>query len=184
MNKDLDIKSIAGIVTRYKNIILNIILVLAAVFISLRIYANQQKNMGLLDKKKVDELNKNKMAGEISQSEKKIIAYRDYLNKKDVNSVIGTIGELAVSSSIKLVSVRPEKEQPLQVYIKQPFTLSLAVPDYHTLGKFIAKLESHPDIYIVNSISVMPNDNALVKAGGVNTTLGIYTLFLKEIKEK
>lgn len=184
MNKDFDIKSIAGIAARYKNIILNLILVLAAIFISLRIYAYQQKNIDLLDKKKADELNKNKMAEEISQSEKRIIACRDYLNKKDVNSVIGTIGELAASSSIKLISVRPEKEQVLQVYIKQPFTLSLAVPDYHTLGKFIAKLENHPDIYIVKSISVMPNDDVLVKAGGVNTTLGIYTLFLKDIKEK
>ena len=179
--KNIDIKAISETVGRYKNAIINIAVIIVALFISYKVYEGQQNNIDAINNKKGVELQKNTIIAEISRSEKKFTGYKQYLDKKDASSVIGTIGALAADSAVEINSIRPNAEENLPVYMKYPVFVGLKARDYHTLGKFIAKLESHPDVYIVKSLSVRPagkgSGNELAK---ISADLELYTIFVKK----
>ena len=179
--KNIDIKAISEIVARYKNAIINILVVVAALFISYKIYEGQQNSIEVINNKKGVELQKNTIIAEISRSEKKFTGYKQYLDKKDASTVIGTLGTLAADSTVEIISIRPNHEENLPVYMKYPVFVGLRARDYHTLGKFIAKVESHPDVYIVKSLSVKPASKSLGdEKAKISADLEIYTIFVKK----
>ncbi|MDP2905256.1 MAG: type 4a pilus biogenesis protein PilO [Candidatus Omnitrophota bacterium] len=180
-SKNIDIKAISEIISRYKNAIINILVIVAALFISYKIYEGQQNSIEVINNKKGVELQKNTIIAEISRSDKKFTGYKQYLDKKDASSVIGTIGTLAADSAVEINSIRPGSEENLPVYMKYPVSVGLRVRDYHTLGKFIAKIESHPDVYIVKSLSIKPAGKGFDDdKSKVSADLEIYTIFVKK----
>jgi len=180
-SKNIDIKAISEIASKYKNAIINILVIVAALFISYKIYEGQQNSIEVINNKKGVELQKNTIIAEISRSDKKFTGYKQYLDKKDVSSVIGTLGALAADSSVEISSIRPDREENLPVYMKYPIFVGLRARDYHTLGKFIAKVESHPDVYIVKSLSVKPaGKGSWDEKIKISADLEIYTIFVKK----
>jgi Tfp pilus assembly protein PilO len=149
---------LAGALSKYKNVFVNIAVVLVSLFIAFNfIYKKQQAEMAVLQEKKQTEEKKNVVLDNISLLEKKIDAYTVLLAKKDASAVISSINEMAKASGVKIVSIRPGQEQQASDYMKSSFDLSLQVDSYHTLGKFISRLESYRDVYVVDSVEIRPD---------------------------
>lgn len=167
---------------KYKNTFLNIGVIIIFLVITNGIYKNQNLTAKKLEKDREAEIKKNAALTAISTLEKKIGLYRNFLNKKDLSSIINNISNIAKESQIKIISIRPQNEKDQGDYIKYPFSLSITAKDYHQLGQFIAKLESSSDIYIIESIAVRPRAaeaQPSKQAEKVSAELTLSTVLLK-----
>lgn len=144
-------------INRYKNKILNVLIVAVALFTAFNIYKDQAKAIQSLTGKKQKEIEKNEILDTISRMDKKIRAYRNFLNKKDISLVIDNLGNIAENSNVKISSIKPDLEQVYPLYVKYAFNIGLTVNNYNTLGKFISKLEKSDDVYMIEGLSVLPN---------------------------
>lgn len=142
-----------AIIKKYQNNILNILVIILAVIISLNIYKKQIKAINSLNSQKEAELKNNSEFEKISALEKKNNYFKDYLSKKDSGITINTISNIAKDLGIKIVSIRPEAEVKFAQYTKAVFEISFVAANYHDLGKFVSKMESSNDVYVIESIT-------------------------------
>jgi Tfp pilus assembly protein PilO len=142
--------------TKNKNFVLNMVVILVAVFIAFNfIYKGQEQELQRLVAKKDMEAKKNVVLANISRMEKDIVGYKTLLQKKDAGEAINTINNLARASGIKISSIKPPAtEQKTQDYIRSTFDVMLSAPSYHALGKFVSALESYRDVYIVDWVDI------------------------------
>jgi hypothetical protein len=149
---------IPPIIIKQRNKILNIGIILLTFIIANNIYKSQIKSIQSLREKIEAETKKNEMLSNISQSEKILNAYKNLLNKKDISQVksisISTISNIAKDSNVKIALVKPLAEDNQSVYSRYSFSLVLNAPNYHNVGKFINRLESHPDVYFVDKVII------------------------------
>lgn len=132
----------------YKTI-LNIAVLLFVLIIANKIYKTQNQAVKLLRQAKDAELKKNSVLGEFSSLEEAFGRYKNLLQKKDAAAIINKISSIANSSEVKIISVKPENEARFRSYSSYPYTLSVIADNYHALGKFLSKLESYPEMYIL-----------------------------------
>ncbi len=147
-------------IKKYKNNALNALIIIVTLVVAYNIYNNQTKNMQLLKDKEDIELKKNEVLGKISQAEKVVSSYKSYLNRKDLSLLINTIGNLAKETNVTIIAIKPGMEEKHPIYTRYPFDLSVGALDYHAVGKFISKLESHPDIYFVDKFAMRNRNNS------------------------
>ena len=140
-------------IKKYKNKVLNILIIIVAIMVSSNIYKKQEKAASLLLAKKELEIMKNAEFDSIGSMEKKNNSFKNYLVKKDPGLIINTISNLANELGIKILSVKPEVEIKSDQYTKWPFEIAFIVSGYHNLGKFISKIESSNDIFVIDNIS-------------------------------
>jgi Tfp pilus assembly protein PilO len=161
---------LANLLSRHKNKILNInfaIIVLALIFAN-NIYKKQVSIIETFKQNKDIETKKNGVLGNISQLEKKINAYKNYLNKKDMSLVMSRINNIAKDSGVKIISFRPQTETDYPVYVKYSFSLAVNFKDYNSLGRFMSKIENSPDVYMVDSINIEPLSQGQEEKGETN----------------
>ena len=179
----MDLINLINEYRKNKNKILNILIIIVALFFARRIYIIQTKNINSLSEKKDAELKRKELLEDISQAEKKVGSYKSVINNKDISLVINTLRNIARDSSIKIVSIKPQTEQDYLVYTKYFFDLVITAGDYHRIGKFMSKIESHPDIYIVENISIRSNLEAKMrgkdKIDKLTVNLRLSTILLK-----
>ena len=137
-----------------KNNILNLGIVILALFIAFQIYKGAQKQMNSLVLERDDELKKNEAAEEIAGLEKKIDEYKKVFVKKDPGAVIDTISAIAKKCAVKVVSIKPDSEEARADYIKLSFSITIRAPDYHALGNFVSQIESYQDVFFVDEIKI------------------------------
>jgi len=142
------------LIEKYKNKILNVLVVIIAIFIANNIYKNQTALIMSLNKAKDMEEKKNLVLGQISELEKKFKVRKDFINNKDISLSINNINGIAQELGVKINAIRPQEKRDYPLYTKYPFDLSLNFKDYHQLGTFISRLESHQDIYIIEKINI------------------------------
>lgn len=145
---------IENYINRYKNKILNVAIIVVSLFTAYNIYKDQAKIIQNLNGNKQKEIEKNEILGNISKVDKKIRAYKAFMNKKDVSLIIDNLGNIAENSNTKIISIKPDPDQTYPLYIKYAFNLGVEVDNYNTLGKFINKLEKSDDIYVIEGLSV------------------------------
>lgn len=141
---------------RYKNRILNGAIVVMAVIISFNIYKTQRIAIDSLKREKEKEMKKNDILSSVSQSDNRLKSYKDLLNKKNISLVIDNIANIAKDINVKIVSIRPAPEEAYTVYIKYTFNLTVNVNDYKAIGRFIGKLESSEDVYMIDLLTISP----------------------------
>ena len=171
-----------GLIDKYKNWVVNILICIVAFFIIKAIYTNQTENIARLNKAKEEESRKNEKLADISQLEKKINAFKKTINNKQISSVINTLGNLAKESSVRITSIKPAREQDYPLYIKYPFDLTIEADNYHLIGKFMSRLEKHPDVYIVETATLRPETQTQQEGGSSKliADLKISTILLKD----
>jgi Tfp pilus assembly protein PilO len=133
---------------------LSAIIIVVAVIVAYNIFKNQNQQIDKLKSQAETETKKNVVLKEISQIEKKIASYKVLLARKDASSVMNNLQNMARESGAKIESIRPSTEQRLAEYIKVPFSLSVRVPNYHALGRFISKVEGSKDVYMVENVDI------------------------------
>lgn len=139
---------------KLKDNIPNLVIIIIAIIISTNTYKKQLKEIQLLREKKEIEIKKNIILEDINLLEKKINFYKSLFVRKDASIIMSTINDIAKEAGIKIISFRPLQEQRFEDYVKIPFDLMIIAPNYHALGKFISKVESYNDIYIVDLVSL------------------------------
>jgi hypothetical protein len=163
-----------------KNII-NFIIIVIALPIAINIYKSQVKSIELLKNKKDIELKKNEVLQNISISEKTVNSYKDILNRKDISLVLNRISDIAKKSGVKIIWLKPVAPQDYSIYIKYSFDLAVDVDNYHTLGKFISALESNPDVYFVERLTIKSTEGPgeLAQAEKLTINLTLSTILLR-----
>jgi len=173
----------AGFINRYKNRILNIVILVIASIIAKNIYTSQALKVTVLQQKKETEIKKNEVLAGITNLEKKISSYKNFINKKEISSVVNIISNFAQETGAKISSVKPQSEIEETDYIVYPFVLAVSVKDYHSLGRFISKLESSADIYNVEVINVRSRSGRYYaqsdQSEGLDVSLTVNTVLLK-----
>lgn len=146
-----------------KEKILSTAIFIFALLIATSIYISQTKSLRLLNIKRDTQIKKNEVLNEIRQSEKKIKFYSNLLNEKDASSITNTISNIAKESGVQIISIEPGREEKQSLFIKYPFILTIHADSYHAIGKFITKIESYSDAYIVETTSIRPLSEVLNK---------------------
>lgn len=139
---------------KYKNRVLSVALILAALTISRHIYRIEALRLGALNAKKEAELKKNEVLNEISQSEKKLQYYKELLKRQDASLVINLVGKIAKDSNVRIISIKPNTQESHPSYVKYPFALTFSADSYHSVGKFINKIENYPDLYSFDALNL------------------------------
>jgi len=139
---------------KYKNKILNVAIIILSLFIASKIYKEQLKGIDSLKEKKNLESKRSEILESISRTEKKNNAYKELLSRKDASNVISTVSNIAKEFNIKIISIRPTQQQKYIEYAKIPFDLVLNASSFHDLGNFISKIESHRDVYTIDSLGI------------------------------
>lgn len=166
---------------KYKNLILNIAIIICAFIIASNIYKAQDKEINRLKENKESEVKKNSILDSIKSSDKRLKGYKNFLNKKDISLSIDNIGAIAKDSNARITSIKPEAEQSFPLYIKHTFMMSVSISDYGTLGKFISKLESSRDVYMIESIGISSRLEGADKVmKGLTVNLKVVTFLFKD----
>lgn len=148
----------AELLQKHKNKMVNIAVIVFALIVANNVYGIYARKIEALQLQKEGEIRKNEILSAISQSEKKINAYKQLINSKDLSAVLNTISNLAKDFSVSIISVRPRGEVDYSAYTRYGYEMTVLAKDYHSLGKFISKLEDSPDIFMVYSLAMQPFD--------------------------
>lgn len=167
-----------NLITKYKNNILNIAIIILALILAINIYKRQARLIASLVERKNSAIKKNEVLMDIEQLEKKFISYKSVINNKDISSVINTLTNIAGDSAINIISLKPQKQEERPDYVRYPFNLTVESPDYHSLARFIAKIENSTDIYIIENISISKVKEA-GKKSPLTTELKLSTILVK-----
>lgn len=144
--------------------LLSIGIILFTLSAALIIYRIQTKQIELLYVNKDTELKKNDVLNEISRSEKAIKLYKNILSQKEASSVMNTLSGIARGSNVRLISIKPAREENQPLYIKTPFILVIGADNYHAIGKFISAIENQSDIYFIDRISIRSQEEGRTPA--------------------
>jgi Tfp pilus assembly protein PilO len=142
------------LIERNKNLIVNIAVVIVALFIAWHLHQSANQKIGLLVQQQGSELEKNKIVEEISALEQKSENYKNTFVKRDLSEIMDILTQVAKNSSVKILSVKPFAEEPNENYYNSSFLITLKEVSYHALGDFISKVENHKDIYLVSEINI------------------------------
>lgn len=141
-------------IAKYKNVIINAIIIIIAIIISSKIYSAKDLEIKTLEENKGIELKKNETMIGISKLQKEFSKYKKYINKKDSSSILDDLRNLANECSVEIGSISPGQGKESNLFKQLSYDLKLKTSSYHNIGEFIAKLESHNDIFSVESISI------------------------------
>lgn len=161
-----------------KSKILNLGIIILTLFIASNIYKSQAGNIASLNERKNTLLKKNAVLTDINQSEQKFNSYKGIINTKEISSVLKTLSNLAQDLKINIISLKPLTEETRSAYVKYPFKLAVEAADYHSIARFIAKLENSADIYIIDNISLSKRQ-AQDKTGKLNAEIRLSTILIK-----
>ncbi|MFH0762389.1 MAG: type 4a pilus biogenesis protein PilO [Candidatus Omnitrophota bacterium] len=150
---------------KYKKSFFSIVVILAALLIAFRIFTAQDKQVAALKQQKENEIKKNTALKSISELEKKLDSYKQFLSKKDASESLRKISSIAKRLSVNIVSLTPQAVEETAHYALSPFNLTVSAQNYHILAKFISELENDDDIYMIKLFSIMPQGPADAKRG-------------------
>jgi Tfp pilus assembly protein PilO len=146
--------TIEEIIKKYQSQVFNLAVVILALIIAFKIYENNAAEVVLLNQSKDTQIEKNIALGEISKVNQEINAVKKFINQKEQDSVINTVGDIAQKTGVEILSINPAAEEKNSYYTKFFFDLVLSADSYHKIGKFISLLESSQDIFNIQAVSL------------------------------
>jgi len=146
---------------RYNKTALNIGVLILALIIAFKIYNSQNAELAVLSENNATESKKNEELKKIEIINKEIEAYAKFINSKENANVFNILGDIAKLASVNIVSIKPGSEEKKDSFVRQTYDLRISSDAYHNIGNFIARLESDPGIFIVESLVINQ-----IKTGG------------------
>ena len=164
-----------------KNKIIIAVIIMITLFVAINIFKAGVGNIKSLKEKINAEIRNETLINDIGKTEKIIRTYKEEINKKDISSVINTLGGIANKSGVKIIAVKPSKSEDFPVFTKHYFDLKCESDSYHSIGKFISNLESHRDIYFINTLSIRraPISESKGQQSKFNVDLTLNTVVIK-----
>lgn len=141
-------------ISKNKNKLLNLGLLIVALMVSNNIYKHELKVMENLKSGNNMEIKKNTLLNDIAKSKKTLDSYKALLVEKETGVLISEISKMAKESNVSIESIRPLQEQKGSEVTRQPFLLNISASSYHSLAKFISRVENYKDVFVVESFQV------------------------------
>lgn len=168
---------VVGLLKKHKDKLLSVGIALFFLVVTLNIYKDQTQKIQALTQSRDTEIKKNEILAKISKSEKVLTTQKSFFAKKDISSVIQTINGIAKEYNIKISGMKPNAEIRTTVYTKYPFELTITADTYHSVGKFISKIENHPDRYFIDRMVM--RYTAVGKESGIAADITFSTMVFK-----
>jgi len=143
------------LIIKNKNKILNFGIIFLFLFIALQIYRFGNKQETLLIEQKENELKKNKAIENIASLEKQVEGYKKAFVRQDLGTVMDRMSSIAKDHSVKIISIKPIKEESYAEYTIFLFIITAKAGDYHSLAEFISKIENYKSIYLVEAVDIV-----------------------------
>jgi Tfp pilus assembly protein PilO len=175
MDMNVDIFEQLG---KYKNVVINLVIVFVALGVAYNIYEKQDKVVRELADQKDAEAKKTGVMAEIQELYKKLESVKTTVNKKDVSRVMNNVASVARDHSIQILSMRPAAPTSFELYTRYPFEVNILAQSYADLGKFVSELENHPDVYFTETLDISPVVSE-DKQTGLRVATTIFTILLK-----
>lgn len=144
----------ANLVDKNKNKIFNIVLIIISIVVALNIYKKQVMKINSLKANIVEEEKKNKALDNFGKLDAKVDSYRRLLPRKETNTYINDINNIARSSGVVIMSIKPSGEESSPEYTKYIFDLMITSSDYDKLAKFINSLEVNQTVYMIDVLDI------------------------------
>lgn len=141
-------------INKYKNLAINIAIILLALVIAFNIYQGSLSTSASLKAQISAEEKKNIELEKIVKMEKRIDSYKDLLPGKDTSAVMDAIIGFAKASGVKVLSVKPLQEESRVDYLKRSFNVVMRARTYNNLARFVNMLEGSDNVYIVENIDM------------------------------
>lgn len=170
--------NVEELTSRYKSLMINLVIFFILLYISSRIYQAQNKKFHALENNKAVETEKIEILKNLGKLQEEFNGYKQFINQKDPNQLSDTITTIARNTQAKIISFRPLAEENLPMYTKYSFDVKVEVSSYHALGRFISSLESHPFIFSIDltRISAQAAEKEKMR---LNVDLKISTIYLR-----
>jgi Tfp pilus assembly protein PilO len=143
---------------RQKRKIINIALILLALVVANNISKQHQKEIQLLKEQCDQEKKKSDVLISLNKAQKRILVFKKFLARKEASLLIKDISNIAQEQNLKIISLKPLAEQRGADFVKLPFDLSASLDSYHALGKFISRIESSDNVYLVENVRIFSNE--------------------------
>lgn len=154
------------LIIKNKNKIFNLGLMLLLLFIAFQVYSYGNKQKSRLIEQRENELKKNKVIKNITSLEKIMEGYKKALVKQDLGSIMDTMSNIAKSSSVEILSIKPLNQEVSVDYSRFSFAITAAAPDYHSLADFISKVENYKDVYFVDEVTISSSESGSSEDSG------------------
>lgn len=171
---------IEDISSKIQKNILNIAVLAVMVILAHKIMVTQQQQVEAIKAETEVELQKNTVLTQISESERKLRDLRRMVNNKDEAAFLPTLNAIAKDHEVKINVIKPLPPEQKKGYSKYSFAMNIAVNNYHTLGKFISALESHPFMFAVDSMSVHPDPSREARRYKLEAQLDVSAILLRD----
>lgn len=178
MKIQFSIETLRNLFIKASKKVVNIAIIVVTLIVSLVILGVQSRNTQALRAKSATEIKRNDLLKDIARYEKTIKLYKSIFSKKDASAVMNTINNIARDSKVRVISIKPGNEEKQPLYVRVVFTLTIGVDSYHAVGKFVHKLETQPEAYFIESISIRPQE----ESNSVNNLIANVTLSIIEFK--
>jgi len=146
--------TIEEVIKKYQSQAFNLVVVILALIIAFKIYEKNAAEVALLNQSKDTQIEKNIALEKISKVNQEISAVKKFINQKEQDSVINTVGDIAQETGVEILSINPTADEKNSYYTKFFFDLALSADSYHKIGKFISLLESSQDIFNIEAVSL------------------------------
>lgn len=147
------------LIIKNKNKVLNLGIMLLLLYAAFQIYSYANKQENRLIGEKENELKKNKVIENITSLEKVMEGYKKSLVKRDLGSIMNTMSNIAKSSSIEIISIKPISEESHPDYARFSFAITARASNYHSLADFISRVENYKDIYFVDEVIIASSES-------------------------
>ncbi|MFA5096196.1 MAG: hypothetical protein WC478_02530 [Candidatus Omnitrophota bacterium] len=156
---------------KYRNAIINASVVILSLVIAYNIYKTHLVTALSLKAQISEEKKKNSELEKINLMERKISSYKRLLVKRDASAIMNDISEMAREADIKVISIKPSQGEAGADYLKDNFDVMVNAPHYNAVGKFVYLVESHNNLYMVDSLDI--NNKAETGPAGLTVNLRI-----------
>jgi hypothetical protein len=143
-----------SLIGKNKNKVFNIVLVIISLIFASNIYKKQIANINSLEANITEEEKKNRTLDNIGKLNSKIDAYRKLLPRKESDSSMNDINNIARNAGVKIMSNKTSGEESFPDYKKYIYDLAISSPDYDSLAKFINLLEVSQAVYMIDVLDL------------------------------
>ncbi|MBU0504183.1 MAG: type 4a pilus biogenesis protein PilO [Candidatus Omnitrophota bacterium] len=158
----------------------DILIIGLALIIANNIYKAQGKVIVSLKERKQIELKRLDVLKDVNRSYERINSIKSFVNNKDISLIVNSLTDIAKDCHIQIDSLKPGKDEEASGYVIYPFELSVSAGSYHNLGKFISRLESSADFYIIRSLDFSFIADSAIDKNSLKVNLAIATVLIKD----
>ncbi|MGA2775462.1 MAG: type 4a pilus biogenesis protein PilO [Candidatus Omnitrophota bacterium] len=140
--------------------VLSIAVIILAIYVSLRIYQGQEREIANLKKQAQNEAKSNEIFKNLTLLDDKINVYKRSLKIKSTGEVMNSVSKIAKNAGFKIDSIRPMGESGGEDYVRFSVSAVISAKSYNQIGEFMSRLENDRAFFSVDSFKINRDSQA------------------------